>query len=213
MPRLDELRNLKITRWIIYSFLGIIGILFIKSLISLYEDFEMGSSRDEMREYSNNLERKIFTENIYYNNIDSLLKLGQCDNAIRISKLRIKKHPEDKAFITRSIGYIYYCKGDMDSAIIKYTEAISLTSSYVSVYGDRGLVYMELDSLDLAIADFEFAANINYDYYLNLGLAQEEKGLIENAIHTYGEYLNHYPADLNYKHRRDSLIVAVKKGM
>lgn len=213
MPKLDELRNSKITRWLVYSFIGIIFLLFIKSLISLYDDFRTSSSSEEMKIYSKWLERKNLTADIYYSNLDSLLKLGLYQKAIRISEFRMKKYPDEKAFITRSIGYVYYYKGDMDSAIIKYTEAISLTNSYVRAYGDRGLVYMELDSLDLAISDFEFAANINCDYYLNLGLAQEKKGLFKNAIYSYDKYLENNPKNINWKYRRDSLTTVINKKL
>lgn len=212
MPKSDKIRNSKITRWIIYCFIFLVGLLFIKSLISLYEDFRLGLIENKIRENEKYIKHKKNTEYIYSNKVDSFLKLEQYQNAIKISELRIKEYPEDKDHITRFIGDIYYYKGDRDSAILKYTEAIDLSELYVNAYIDRGLVYMELDSLDLAISDFEFAASRNYIIFLNLGLAQEKKGFLKKAIRSYDRFLIEKPEDIEWKQRRDSLSIEVNKS-
>ncbi len=197
-------------RWFVYGFVGLVGILIIKGFVLLYSNIETSAVQYELNENLKKSERQNISKAIYDKNFDSLIKLGQYQKAISISELRMKKYPDEKAFITRSIGYIYYWQGDIDTAIVKFTEAINLRESYVGAYVDRGLLYMEIDSFDLAITDFEFAANVNYDFYLNLGLAQEKKGLLGCAINSYDKYLENYPENISWKLRRDSLTLLLK---
>ncbi|WP_299251176.1 tetratricopeptide repeat protein [uncultured Cytophaga sp.] len=212
MPTSDKIRNSKVARWVVYCFIGMVGLLFIKSLISLYEDFRLGIIEDTIRKNSMEIKRKKASDYVYHNEIDSLMTLEEYPKIIEISELRIIKYPEDKASLNRFIGDVYYYKGDRDSAILKYTKAINVSESYVDAYIDRGLVYMELDSLDLAITDFEFAASRNYIIFLNLGMAQEKKGFLQRAIKSYDSYLKEKPEDLQWKQRRDSLSIKVNKS-
>jgi tetratricopeptide (TPR) repeat protein len=213
MSGLEKIRTLRISKWIIYIFLGIIALFVIDRLIGTYYQIKTVNIEEQTRETLQRQQNKLVSDELYYNKVDSLANLNKHNEAIKLSELRMVKYPDDKAYLTRHIGNIYYHKGDIDSAIIKYTEAISLTNMYISAYVDRGWAYMELDSINLAIKDFDFASSHNWDFYFDLGIAQERKGLLKSAIQSYNKYLEHYPDNQECLIKRDSINELIKNGL
>ncbi len=206
MTALNRIRKSRLLKWTFYTLLSLIGYFIINSLIGTYTKSRFIDFQHEISESSKKQMDKIKNDRIYYNNIDSLIKLKDYQSAIKLSELRIKKFPEDKPYLTRIIASIYNRKNDIDSAIIKYSEAISLTNTYVLAYAERGWVYIKIDSIELAIKDFKFASKFNWDYYSDLGFAQEKKGLLNEAIDSYNKFLEHYPDNIECKYRRDSIL-------
>lgn len=212
MAKLNRIRKSWFLKWTFYVLICLIGLFIINSLIDTYVKYEFVELNHKISESSKKRIEKVQNDNEYYYIIDSLIDLKEYHNAIKLSELRIKRYPKDKPDITRVIATIFYHKEDFDSAIIKYTEAISLMNSYVSAYVGRGWAYMKADSIDLAIKDFQFASEINWDFYWDLGFAQEEKGLLKEAIDSYNKYLEHYPENNECKSRRDSILKITNTG-
>jgi tetratricopeptide (TPR) repeat protein len=76
-------------------------------------------------------------------------------------------------------GVSYSDKGDLDSAIAAFTEAIRLDAKYAEAYGNRGAAYGTKGEFDKALADFMEAIRLNPKYaeaYWARGLAYGEKG-------------------------------------
>lgn len=213
MSSLEKISTSKMTKWIIYIFLTVLVLFAIDRVIGMFFHFKTIDKQEQIRETSQRQRDKIISDELYYNNIDSLLNLNKHNEAIRLSELRMVVYPDDIAYLTRHVGNIYYDKGDIDSAIIKYTEAIGLTNIYISAYVDRGWAFMELDSLDLAIEDFEFAVSHNWDFYFDLGVAQEKKGIFVDAIDSYNKYLERHPDNQECLTKRDSIKGIINKGL
>jgi tetratricopeptide (TPR) repeat protein len=58
-------------------------------------------------------------------------------------------------------GQAYYRKGNLDSAIADFTDAIKLEPKLASAYNSRGIARRRKADNDLAIADFNEAINLN----------------------------------------------------
>ncbi len=79
-------------------------------------------------------------------------------------------------------------KGDYDSAVSDFNEAIKLNPSDTSVYMNRGRVYSNKKNYDLAIEDYNKVIELNPKEamaYFNRGESYEKKG---NALQAIGDY-------------------------
>jgi len=82
-------------------------------------------------------------------------------------------------------GVAYYHKGDLDSALADYNEAIRLDPNYERAYDDRGNVYRRKGDLDRALADYNEAIHLDPKYaaaYDNRGSLYFERGDLERAL-------------------------------
>ncbi|MDQ2747725.1 MAG: tetratricopeptide repeat protein [Acidobacteriota bacterium] len=79
-------------------------------------------------------------------------------------------------------------KGEYDSAVSDFNEAIKLNPNDVSVYLNRGRAYSNKKNYDLAIEDYNKAIELNPKEamaYFNRGESYEKKG---NALQAIGDY-------------------------
>ena len=96
-------------------------------------------------------------------------------------------------------------KGDLDSVIRDYNEAIRLKPDDDLTYFNRGQVYAEKGDLDSAIRDYTEAIRLNPDFhgpYNYRGNAYADKGDLDSAIRDYTEAIHLNPDfALAYKNR------------
>ena len=81
------------------------------------------------------------------------------------------------AYTNRAVAY--YHKGDLDSALADYNDAIRLDPTYERAYDDRGNVYRRKGDLDRALADYNQAIHLDPKYaaaYDNRGNSYFERG-------------------------------------
>lgn len=161
--------------------------------MTAYFQYQSFKSHNDLTEYARKQEQKILNENKFYSQVDSLVNLEQFDNAINLLEKQILNSPVDKEYFLLEIGNIYYEKGDLDSALLKYSEAINTSKIYIKAYVNRGWVLFEKNQLDSAIKDFKFAAERNFDFYYDLAIAQEKKGLFKESLNSFNIFIQHYP--------------------
>jgi CHAT domain-containing protein/tetratricopeptide (TPR) repeat protein len=85
-------------------------------------------------------------------------------------------------------GNLYYDKGDLDSAVAEYTDALKANPKYTAAYNNRGNAYRNKGDLDAAIVDYTAALALNPEYaaaYNNRGNAYSAKGELDLAIADY----------------------------
>ena len=70
----------------------------------------------------------------------------------------------ERAKFYDNLGDLSAAKGDFDSAVINYTEAIAAKSDYAEAYFDRAAAYEHEQDFDKAIADYRKAIEIKPDY-------------------------------------------------
>jgi tetratricopeptide (TPR) repeat protein len=76
-------------------------------------------------------------------------------------------------------GLLFASRGDYDTAIVEYTEAIRLDPNYAAAYYNRGIAYHVKGDIDKAIADFEAALRIDPNHTTaknNLEIARRARG-------------------------------------
>ena len=81
-------------------------------------------------------------------------------------------------------GVDFAKKGDYQTAISCYTEAIRLNPKDADAYSIRGIAYQNLEKYDEAIRDYSDAIRLNPKYgnaYYNRGIAYQEKGDSDKA--------------------------------
>ena len=81
-------------------------------------------------------------------------------------------------------GIVFLDAGDLDSAIVAFTEAIQINPGFADAYNLRGWAYKEKDELDRAIADLDEAIRLKPEdalAYNRRGLVYEMKGEIDQA--------------------------------
>ncbi len=82
-------------------------------------------------------------------------------------------------------GYMYNNKGEYDTAIDDFNNAISLNPELVEAYYNRGSAYFNKNDYDRAIRDFTHAINLKPDYVVSLngrGMAYMKRGEYNRAI-------------------------------
>ena len=120
---------------------------------------------------------------------------------------------------TRSIAYVgrglaYLDKGDRDSAIADFTDAIRLDPKNAHAYNDRGLAWKDKGDHDRALADLTAAIAINplprsdlpgsgfVNVYANRGSAWQAKGDLDRAIADFDRAVSLAPRDADAFNRR-----------
>jgi uncharacterized caspase-like protein len=100
-----------------------------------------------------------------------------------------------KTFYDR--GVQFYNRGDYETAIADFTEAIRIDQNYEEAYNDRGLAYDKKGDYDRAIADYTQAIRIDPNYaiaYNNRGLAYGNKKDHDRAIAEYSQAIRIDPS-------------------
>jgi tetratricopeptide (TPR) repeat protein len=121
-------------------------------------------------------------------------------------KRSARKNAADKAEAFYERGIDYYYKGDFDSAITEFTQALRIEPDHAVVFYNRGVVYGKKGDFDRAIADYSEALRIEPDYadaLNNRGAAYENKGDFERAIADYDEALRIEPDDARALQNRE----------
>src|SRR5580700_8435230 len=75
-------------------------------------------------------------------------------------------------------GWAYINKGDYESAIADYDQAIRLKPDYPEAYNGRGIAHDDKAEYDRAIADYDQAIRLKPDYpeaYNGRGIAHDDK--------------------------------------
>lgn len=120
-------------------------------------------------------------------NNDALVIQG-CTGVLRFSG--ISRHNKAVAYVTR--GSAHARRGEADSAIADFTDAISRNPRSLPAYYNRGNIYYTKEEFDNAIADFSHAIALQPDHvlsYNNLGSAYLAKGEIDRAIAEFNRAL------------------------
>ena len=93
-------------------------------------------------------------------------------------------------------GVAYKAKGEYDSALKDYDQAIQLNPNSASHYNNRGIIYRLKHDYDRAIADYDEAIWLKSDYvaaFYNRALAYTDKGEYDHALADFGVVLQFNP--------------------
>jgi tetratricopeptide (TPR) repeat protein len=124
----------------------------------------------------------------------------------------IKKSP-DSDNVHDNLGVALADKGDLDTAIREYEEALAINPNYFWAYNNLGGALSKKGDLDAAIKAYQEAITLNASYFqahYNLGNALAKKGDLDAAIKAYQEAITLNP---DYFEAHDNLGSALaKKG-
>ncbi|MBL7830968.1 MAG: hypothetical protein JNK41_08085 [Saprospiraceae bacterium] len=129
--------------------------------------------------------------------IDAYINLGQLnikkdkklaekyfDNAIKLDSTNINALHAKADF--------FQATNQLNQAIGLYRKIIGIDSAYSKAYFNTGILYMEMDSLDKAIKNFDIATKVEpteASYYLYRGKAKEKQGKKLEAKQDYEQAL------------------------
>ncbi len=119
------------------------------------------------------------------------------DNAVRIA-------PEDVNALHARADYLS-ARGELAGAIEMYRRIAAIEPHYRDAFFNAGLIYMDMDSLEAAKAQFDIAINVSPTFipaYYYRGLAQEMLGKLAGARADYEQALRMAP---NYDDALDGL--------
>jgi tetratricopeptide (TPR) repeat protein len=130
----------------------------------------------------------------------------RCDNSFGNSAAAIKACTEiidtlddayviDAAYLHRGIAY--QCKGNLDSAIADFSEAINLNPTSADAYFHRGTAFLAKGAYDRAIADLDQAIGLDPkdpEAYNARGEAYRDKGDSDRALADFDLALEIDPA-------------------
>ena len=103
----------------------------------------------------------------------------------------IPQDPAARRQMTTRLLYeagVHRSKGELDSAVVAFSQAIELDPNSFSAYNNRGLTFLEKGALKDAIGDFTEAIRLQPDrafVYTNRATAYQRLGELENAIADY----------------------------
>lgn len=95
--------------------------------------------------------------------------------------------------------------GNLQQAIVNFTQAIKLNSNLAAAYSNRCLVYLELREYQQATTDCTQALQlnpVNVESYLNRGLAYYKQGHYQQAIADYQQAIKLNPLDYRAYYNR-----------
>ena len=110
-------------------------------------------------------------------------------------------------------GVAYKVKGDYDSALKDYDQAIELNPNAASHYNNRGIIYRLKHDYERAIADYDQAIWLKSDYvaaFYNRALAYADKGDYDHALADFGVVLQFNPKNALALYARGWVLL--KKG-
>lgn len=90
------------------------------------------------------------------------------------------------------LGTAYLLNGQLDNAALMLDDALSLQSEVVEVWVQRAVVAQEQQQPRVALQFLEVAAQVDGDFpltFLNVGIAYESLGDVQNARGAYGRFL------------------------
>ncbi len=111
------------------------------------------------------------------------------DDAVEYFTGVIEKDPNDAcAFAKR--GWAWQIKGEANSALKDYDEAIRLNSNDDSAFNNRGVIYFALKEADKAIENYDEAIRLNPNnagFFNNRGIVRSVKKDFDKAISDFDE--------------------------
>jgi len=110
-------------------------------------------------------------------------------------------------------GVAYKAKGEYDSALKDYDQAIQLNPNAASHYNNRGIIYRLKHDYDRAIADYDEAIWLKSDYvaaFYNRALTYVDKGDYDRALADFGVVLKFNPKSALALYARGWMLL--KKG-
>ena len=96
-------------------------------------------------------------------------------------------------------------RGEYDSAIADYSEAIRINPNEANIYYNRGTANFYIAQYESAIDDFDEAIRINPNderFYNNRGLAKRHLGQYESAVDDFDEAIRINPNDVAFHYHR-----------
>ena len=122
-----------------------------------------------------------------------------------------RQHSQEKPYTQLSSvqyhqrAYEAHQRGEYESAIADYREAIRINPNDANIYYNRGTAKYHLGQYEFAITDFDEAIRINQDdarFYNNRGLANNHLGEYESAIADFNEAIRINPNDVYFRYHR-----------
>lgn len=181
------------------TFLKLVGLLFLTSC-----DFIPKSHDQMMKEIRENFAKEAEISNArtmaWENLVDGLYKMADT-NQIRTFQTIDSLISNDRSLDRHKISELHFIKGNiyyridsLQKSIIEFTSADMKAPKYLAA---RAGAYIKLRQYNNAFADLNKAAEINYDYYWNVGNFYEVTGNKDSAT-VY--YLSLYNRDtITYK--------------
>ncbi len=130
--------------------------------------------------------------------VDSLYKMADTNRSASLHA--IDNIISNDNFLDRQkVSELHFIKGDIyyrvDSLKQSVSEFIAATNRYdlesPKILAARAGAYIKLEQYDKALADLNRAAEINYDYFWNLGNYYEVIGNRDSALSCYNRLYNH----------------------
>jgi tetratricopeptide (TPR) repeat protein len=200
----------KLIKWILIVVGCVLVLLFADGILGAYYHLKWNETVKDYEETRQQQEKKYQSDQTFYQRVDSLIDQKQYEMVIRIINSRIEDYPEDVESLIIEKGNLYYNTGQLDSALKHYSIVVSRTPHNLLARSNRGWVYMKQQLYDLAIADFKYCSEINFDYHFDLAHAYEESGHLEQALASYENFLEHYPDNIESSTKRDSINEILK---
>jgi tetratricopeptide (TPR) repeat protein len=121
-----------------------------------------------------------------YEGVDALDK-GHYDQAITLFTGALQLGPAGRTAVRlhANRGKAYFAKGDNESAIKDYDEAVRLDPNYAAAFAGRADAYNAKGDMDKALADYTESIRLDPKYapaYVSRAVIYNKKGLHERAI-------------------------------
>ena len=156
---------------------------------------------------ANHLNGVIFFQNKNYLKAIETIKL-----AISINSSHPSAHSNlEKAYI--DFGNLKFKLGELNEAINCYSQALLINKKDIIFY-NRGLVYKQINQIDLAISDYKQAIKINNNYfeaYSDLGIALKEIGNLDEALENYNKSIAINDSYINAYYNRGNVLKELKR--
>jgi tetratricopeptide (TPR) repeat protein len=138
--------------------------------------------------------------------------IDKIDAFINLGQLNIKKDPKlaekyiENALRIDSVNIpamhakadLYQASNKLNDAIKVYRKIVNIDQNYSAAYFNTGILYLEMDSLDKAIKNFDIATKVEpteANYYFYRGKAKEKLGQKAEAKADYEQALKFNPAN------------------
>jgi len=123
----------------------------------------LGSYRQAVDDFTNAIQLDPRNATLYYNRAIAYGALGKPKEAVEDGAKAIALNAKDaNAYMNRGIDYIALGDGDGDRAVKDLNRAIEFNAQDASAYYARGVAYHKIGAKELALKDFEKAAQMGY---------------------------------------------------